>query len=81
MALVAAVPGASMPDERMPAGAMSVEVKTPIKADQGMMDIHAGLQRPAHLGKTGMQGQSTDISIGMTMMTTTPTPIMPGTTV
>ena len=76
----AAVPDAPMPVGLMPAGAMSVGVKTPTKGEQEMMDIHAGLQRPAHLGKTGMQDQSTDISVGMATMTTAPTPIMPGTT-
>ena len=45
-----------------------------------MMNIHAGLQRPARLGQTEMQGQSTDISVGMTMRTTAPTPTVPGTT-
>ena len=65
-AQAAAVPFAPMPDEQMPAGAMSVGVKTPTKGDQGMMDIHAGFQWPTHLGMTGMQDQSTDISVGMT---------------
>ena len=79
----AVVPDERMPVERMPAGATTVAVKTPVKADQGMIDIHAGLQRPAHLGHLGqieMQGQSTDISIGTTTMTTAPTPAMLDTT-
>ena len=79
-ALAAAVPDALMPARRMPADAMPVGVETPTKEGQGMIDIHAGLQRPAHLGQTGMQDQSTDISVGMTTMATAPTPTMPGTT-
>ena len=80
VALAAAVSVAPMPEELMPADATSVAVKTPTKGDQGMMDIHAGLQRPVHLGKIGMQDQSTDISVGMTTMTTTRTPAVSGTT-
>ena len=79
-ALAAVVPDAPMPVGQMPAGAMTVAVKAPAKGEQGMMDIHAGLQRPAHLGQTEMQDQSTDVNIGMTTMTTAPTPTMSGTT-
>ena len=76
----AAVPDERMPVERMPAVVTTVTVKTPIKADRGMIDIHAGLQRPAHLGQIEVQGQSTDISVGMTTMTTAPTLAMSDTT-
>ena len=79
-AQAAAVPVAPMPDEQMPAGAMSGAAKTPTKGDQGMMDIRAGLQRTARLGMTETQDQSTDISVGMTMTTTAPTRAVSGAT-
>ena len=46
----AAVPDEPMPEGQMPVGAMPVGEKTPTKGEQGMMDIHVGLQHPAHLG-------------------------------
>ena len=76
----AMVPDATMPVGRMPAGAMPVAAKVPIKAGHGMTDIHAGLQRPAHLGQIEVQGQSTDISVRMTTMTTASTSTMSDTT-
>jgi len=76
----AVVPDERMPVERMPAGTTTVAVKTPVKADQGMIDIHAGLQHPAHLGQIEVQGQSTDISVGTTTITTAPTSVMSDTT-
>ena len=76
----AAVPDAPMPVGRMPADAMPNGVKTLTEGGQGMTDIRAGLQRPAHLGKAGMQDQSTDISVGTTTMTTAPTSAVPDTT-
>ena len=79
-ALAAAVPDEPMPEEQMPVGVIPVGEKTPTKGEQGMMDIHAGLQRPAHLGQTEMQDQSTDISVGTTTRTTAPTPAVSGTT-
>ena len=71
---------AAVPNEPMPAGAMMVGVKTLTKGDQGMMDIHAGLQYLAHLGQTEMQDLSTDISVGTTTTTTATTPAVSGTT-
>ena len=79
-ALAAAVPDVPMPEEQMPVGAMPVGEKTPTKGEQGMMDVHAGLRRPARLSQTIMQDQSTDISVETTMMTTATTPAVSGTT-
>ena len=79
-ALVAMMPDEPVPAGLMPAGVMSVAVKAPAKGDQGMTDIHAGPQCPARLGKIEMQDQSTDINVGMTTMTTAPTPAVSGTT-
>ena len=72
-AQAAAGTAAPMPDEQTPAGTMSAAAKLPTKGDQGMMDIRAEHQRTARLGTTETQGQSTDISVGMTTKTIAPT--------
>ena len=79
-ARAAAVPDEPIPEEQMPVGAMPVGEKTPTKGEQGTMNVHAWLQRPAHLGQTKLEDQSTDISVGTTTMTTTTTPAVSGTT-
>ena len=76
----AAVPDVPMPDEQMPVGAMPDGEKTPTKGEQGTMNVHAGLQRPAHLGQTEMQDQQTDISVGTAMTMIVMTPAVSGTT-
>ena len=75
-----AAQAAAAPVELMPVGAMPVGEKTPTKGEQGMMDIHAGLQHLAHLGQTETRDWSTDTNVGTTTTTTATTPAVSGTT-
>ena len=76
----AVAPAVVVPDEQTPVDAMSVGMKIPTRGGQGMMIIHAGPRRIARLGQAGTQDQSTDISVGRTMTTTTPTRTVSGAT-
>ena len=64
----------------MPAVQMPRATALAVVGPDAKMDIHAGLQRHAHLDQIEMRGQSTDISVGMTTVATTPTSEMSDTT-
>ena len=67
-----------MPVPLIPDAAMPVGEETPAREKtQELEVVHLALQKRAHLARTGMPGQPTDISVGMAMTTTMPTEAVP----
>ena len=63
-----------MPVEPMPGATMPVGEETPAEEKtQELEVIHLGRRHHVRLDRTGMPGQPTDISVGMTTTMTVPT--------
>ena len=69
----AAVPDRATPVVPMPGGAMPTRAVALGEEKIQEMAVHLALQQRARLARTGMPGQPTDISVGMTTTTTVPT--------
>ena len=70
----AAVPGQAMPGAVMPGRTMPVGEETPAGGKTQKLEVVHLERRPlVRLDRTGMPGQPTDISVGMTTTTTVPT--------